>query len=461
MPSAVLPGGRYRCRSADAAAGVPGRHYAQPSSGKQQLRSGSRRHGKPATDYGVPLCRAAIALDSQFEATMQRVGSALVYAPRHMRARGEAWSQRLNMLAAVPQEELRRDRNLQAELLLQCLEEERWTEPLNRHPPQGPLPTLPPHVACAVRRKRTERERTVGIGATCPRYHPPADRLGDGQFLYTDELSSQLSSEVESEEPSLASFNTAGISSLHTAGQNESLAQAAARQFSLLAANTSDEALGDPSLLVAGVASPPAYASLAARVAHLQDENRRLRQRLSGPPSAVLAAPPATAFMGSQSALRDSAAVGAQKRASSTGQLSRHRDDGLAAGAKHRVGAAHEPSLGSTSGVRPGYSDARSAMQGSEPLAACEASHWLTSRQMPELSHSHSSAAAALASGPCPTLGSSLLAEQSAISSPYLAAKTPAAPAVPPGPAPPEGDVDGFLRYLDQFQAYTGSLCSA
>lgn len=45
------------------------------------------------------------------------------------------------------------------------LEEGTWTEPMDKHPPEGPLPSLPTHVACSLRRLRAER----GIGAATKR----------------------------------------------------------------------------------------------------------------------------------------------------------------------------------------------------------------------------------------------------------------------------------------------------
>merc|ERR1740121_2790884 len=96
-------------------------------------------------------------LDAEFASTMRRIEEALSGCARDVRVRGEQWALRLGMLSLVWQEDFQRDRNLHAELLLQCIEEGHWAEPFDRNPPDGPLPKLPPHVACALKRQKLER----------------------------------------------------------------------------------------------------------------------------------------------------------------------------------------------------------------------------------------------------------------------------------------------------------------
>ncbi|CAE8717554.1 unnamed protein product, partial [Polarella glacialis] len=114
-------------------------------------------------------CSSGSLQDAEFSAQMRRIEAALQGAPKHIRIRGTAWAQRLGLLASVRQSEFRRDRNLHAELLLQCIEDGRWEEPMDKHPPEGPLPCLPAHVACRLRRQKTERTdlvRHVGLAWT-------------------------------------------------------------------------------------------------------------------------------------------------------------------------------------------------------------------------------------------------------------------------------------------------------
>lgn len=49
---------------------------------------------------------------------------------------------------------------------------------MDKHPPEGPLPSLPRHVACALRRERLER-RTLQ-GAAHPVLQRDEGRLGAG-----------------------------------------------------------------------------------------------------------------------------------------------------------------------------------------------------------------------------------------------------------------------------------------
>lgn len=41
-------------------------------------------------------------------------------------------------------------------------QEGHWSEPMNKHPPEGPLPSLPRHVACTLRRERLDRRLVAG-----------------------------------------------------------------------------------------------------------------------------------------------------------------------------------------------------------------------------------------------------------------------------------------------------------
>ncbi|CAJ1370630.1 unnamed protein product [Effrenium voratum] len=104
-------------------------------------------------------------LDAEFAATLRRVEASLAGAPKHLRIRGEQWAQRLGLLSKLRQPLFQKDRNLHADLLLRCIQEGTWTEPMDKHPPEGPLPSLPTHVACSLRRLRAER----GIGAATKR----------------------------------------------------------------------------------------------------------------------------------------------------------------------------------------------------------------------------------------------------------------------------------------------------
>lgn len=139
--------------------------------------------------------------------------------------------QRLALLAWVAQEAFQRDRNLHAELLLQCIEEGRWKEPLDRHPPPGPLLMLPPHIACSLRRRRHERHEI-------------------------------------SREASATSSTVCG--STNTSTSVRSLASAAVAAVGHAPTRGAD----------GGASAPLAYATLAARVAHLQEENKFFRREL-------------------------------------------------------------------------------------------------------------------------------------------------------------------------------------
>ncbi|CAE7453886.1 unnamed protein product [Symbiodinium sp. CCMP2456] len=183
-----------------------------------------------AAEATAPTTASSLrSLDLEFVTTMQAVEVALASAPRAMRIRGEQWAQRLQLMTSVTQPLFQKDRNLHADLLLKCIQEKAWTEPLDKHPPEGPLPCLPRHVACSLRKARAERLR--------------ASR-------------SQGCTEVQRPSDSLAMAAVAAVS-----GKPE--------------ARTSG--LGLPEV---SVAAPPAYAALAARVAHLELQNKQLRRKL-------------------------------------------------------------------------------------------------------------------------------------------------------------------------------------
>lgn len=245
---------------------------------------------------------------------------ALSTAPRNLRVRGEQWAQRLYLLASAHQEEFRRDRNLQAELLLQCLEEGRFTEPLDRHPPEGPLPRLPPHVVCALRRKRAERAAHATRRGSRPRggrCHEGADFVqaaqenpftsgGSGNGHHTERTSEGGSTDEDADDAlrgdgfggdvwSPAGNVPRAPRSVSSGGRRKPISQRRGTFEVRARRSTSSGSLAgaaacrlgdrgsahcaDGELLV-GVSAPVAYKTLAARVVHLQDENRRLRRQL-------------------------------------------------------------------------------------------------------------------------------------------------------------------------------------
>jgi len=132
-----------------------------------------------------------------------------------------------------------------------------------------------------------------------------------------------------------------------------------------------------PRDLVTGVSTPPAYQHLSTRVAHLQDENRRLRRQLSQ--------------------------------------------------ARERCGQLEGQPCAS-------------ARRGSSCGAGVPGAAAPSARDAPGLTATAQPSAAGGACG-VPPRSLQLVA--------------------PPGPPPPEGDTEGFLRYLESFREYTGSLCRA
>lgn len=283
-------------------------------------------------------------------------------APRAMRIRGEQWAQRLQLMASVTQPLFQKDRNLHADLLLKCIQEGAWTEPLDKHPPEGPLPCLPRHVACSLRKARAERLR--------------ASR------------SQGWAGEVQRPSDSLAMAAVAAVSSKAEARPSGS---------------------GLPEV---SVAAPPAYAALAARVAHLELQNKQLRRKLlearnqhrdPRPQRQRSASPPAPS------------AVSAPQRTQRTPRTPLSR--------------------GAFAAPPPPPSEAQAQAQGKAPFAAAQAMAMAAS-------HSTAAAPAPTEDPPAPARGRAEV--QGTVSA--------------PGPPPPEGDTEAFLRYLDAFQTYAGSL---
>lgn len=197
-------------------------------------------------------------------------------ASRPVRIRSDRWVQRLGLLAWVPQDAFRKDRNLHAELLLQCIEDGQWLEPVNRHPPDGPLPMLAPHVACALRRRREERlELSRGMAAALPEastiFHCSED---DSQKISASSDCLRYSREERSASSDcLRHSRTEAIP--HGSARSDASASGPAKSLAHAAAT----AVGNSG--AEGASAPRAYATLAARVVHLQDENRRLRSQLN------------------------------------------------------------------------------------------------------------------------------------------------------------------------------------
>ncbi|CAE6925298.1 unnamed protein product [Symbiodinium sp. CCMP2592] len=288
------------------------------------------------------------SLDLEFATTMQAVEVALASAPRTMRIRGEQWAQRLQLMASVTQPLFQKDRNLHADLLLKCIQEQAWTEPLDKHPPEGPLPCLPRHVACSLRKARAERLR-ASRSQGCAEVQRPSD----------------------------------------------SLAMAAAAAVSGKPEARSSVGLGMPEV---SVAAPPAYAALAARVAHLELQNKQLRRQL----------------------------LEARNR---PGPEARPRTPRPRTPRPTLRPASPAPSAHSARGAFAAPAPPHSEAPCKAPLAAAHATA------------AHSTTAAAHAADPPARVRAEVQGPVSA-----------------PGPPPPEGDTEAFLRYLDAFQNYAGSL---
>eukprot|EP00930_Biecheleria_cincta_P029514 TRINITY_DN20527_c0_g1_i1.p1 TRINITY_DN20527_c0_g1~~TRINITY_DN20527_c0_g1_i1.p1 ORF type:complete len:415 (+),score=71.64 TRINITY_DN20527_c0_g1_i1:15-1259(+) len=390
----------------------------------------SNESSPPSGSSGAAVAAAAGAaasgspLDIEFAATMRRVEAALHGAPRQIRIRGEQWATRLGLLSCVRQTLFRKDRNLHSELLLKCIEEGSWTEPMDKHPPEGPLPCLPRHVSCALRRQKIERrERAIGRVSS-------ADRGWEA------------SSKADLRAP--ARRNT-------SASRSASLADAAAAAVGVRAdveAKTDPEDLSGcdrpkPQVTVAVPSS--AYSALAARVAHLEEQNRQLRRQLGqaqrrsfspgGPRGSgggggiggygAMRGAPSPARWSSTSA-GDAVRVKVEDTQNEEG----NGQDAFSSKAQDSLAAGRRPSFEVTSVSRRGRS--------TSPLPQ----ETLHPSQLPAQSPRRLE---------CPLPQSPRHLQQPA-SERYAYVKPE-----PPQP-PPEGDTEGFLRYLDEFQGYAGSL---
>mmetsp|Transcript_95544 Transcript_95544/g.169654 ORF Transcript_95544/g.169654 Transcript_95544/m.169654 type:complete len:386 (-) Transcript_95544:131-1288(-) len=359
-------------------------------------------HDQAARPSGGPASSAAVAaavsaaeggslLDIEFADAMQRVEAALRGAPRHIRIRGEQWAQRLGLLATVKQPLFRKDRNLHAELLLKCIQESRWTEPMDKHPPEGPLPSLPRHVACALRREKQERDNLArGAKEAIAEIEIEQRQTGHAQDATPKEKNVQASKVRRS--ASLAGVASAAVGSRSELGPSEDVKSPGC----------------GPHVTVA--APSAAYSALAARVTQLEEQNKKLRRQLGQ----------------------------AQRRSVSP--------------------SARGNSFLRNSFQSPMEVESSAAM----PAGPFRASHKVASRGR-EASRGRSSSpirARPLLSTP-PRQDSrpwpQEVAQEVEIGFP---GSEPVSKLAPPGPAPPEGDTEGFLRYLDAFQDYAGSLFS-
>lgn len=366
--------------------------------------------------------------------------------------------QRLALLAWVPQE-FRRDRNLHAELLLQCIEDGRWIEPLDRHPPDGPLPSLPPHVSCALRRRRYMRQ--------------DRGRGGDASLLDLSEIH-------PSEEDACRG----------TSSQPRSRGRSCAMDPPQSLANVAAAAVGQMSIdgYDGGISAPPAYTALAARVMHLQDENRLLRRQLSQARSAS---------RGCRSQLRKPA------RAQSSTPCSRSRrcaDVGLRArGPFSGDVCTKTPPARQPAGIAPSFASEEWQVA-PEPPAFPHASWkprqpsvWECAR-LPAPLPGQADAAQRPPSPATPANAGLRGSSSPPRSAPRLQTPPRDAREAPPGdaldrrdatrtepsatraelpetrgeflgtssplgPPPPEGDTEAFLRYLDAFQVRAEKLC--
>ncbi|CAE8655251.1 unnamed protein product, partial [Polarella glacialis] len=231
-------------------------------------------------------CSSGSLQDAEFSAQMRRIEAALQGAPKHIRIRGTAWAQRLGLLASVRQSEFRRDRNLHAELLLQCIEDGRWEEPMDKHPPEGPLPCLPAHVACRLRRQKTERTdlvRHVGLAWTSSAGSEPLVRsLSQSAISQQQQKQQQQQQQQQQQSPGTqtrpARATTPRRPFSRDSRSGHSLAGAAAAAVGVRVAETCQTDGKGPSVTIA--APSAAYSALAARVSHLEEMNRRLRRQL-------------------------------------------------------------------------------------------------------------------------------------------------------------------------------------
>jgi len=291
------------------------------------------------------------------------------------------------LLATVKQPLFRKDRNFHAELLLKCIEEGRWKEPMDRHPPEGPLPSLPRHVACALRREKHERDHLArGIKEAIPEIEIEQGQTGQARDA-TPKGKTVVPASKMARSSSLADVAVAAVGSRAGEPQpHEAQAISAVKNPGLA-----------PQVTMA--APSAAYSALAARVAQLEEQNKKLRRQLGQ----------------------------AQKRSASPGRGFLRNS--------FQMPTEVEMSPAVPSGPFQASSTAASRGRSSSPI-----------RARPLLSTPPRQAAR-----PWPQE----LLQEVEVGLPDSGLH--AAPA-PPGPPPPEGDTEGFLRYLDAFQDYAGSL---
>lgn len=407
MTTGVAPGGSYACSNESSApSGSSGAAIA--------AAAGAAASGSP--------------LDIEFAATMRRVEAALRGAPRQIRIRGEQWATRLGLLSCVRQTLFRKDRNLHSELLLKCIEDGNWTEPMDKHPPEGPLPCLPRHVACALRRQKIERKEQAIIRVSS------ADRAWESSSKV--EVRPTFRRNVSaSRSASLADAAAAAVGS-------RAEVQANADQV-----NPEDLLSCDrwkPQVTVAVPSS--AYSALAARVAHLEEQNRQLRRQLG------------------QAQRQSFSPIGPQ--GSGSGR----------SGSCGDTRGAPSPVLWSSTSAGDAMKPKVAEMQSEEGMNhafSSEAQVSSAAVRVPSF-EGNSISRRGRSTSPLPqeTLHLSQLRGQSPrrLQCPLpqesprrlqrpLPERCTYAKAEPPQP-PPEGDTEGFLRYLDEFQEYAGSLFS-
>lgn len=422
-------------------------------------------------------------LDLEFASTMRRVQAAMHGAPRQLRIRSELWYQRLCALACVRQDEFRRDRNLQAELLLQCIEEGSWTEPLDRHPPEGPLPMLPPHVACALRRKRAERlELAKGMGACRSERAPRSSTAEAAAAAAAAAATASLAALTEPlraiagrDRPWLRSSHSrsdlkASPSPRHARQRSSSLGRSPERHQPSLASKAA--------AAVGPTVEPATLAALAAHVAWLERENRRLKHQLKAQQQEPAAPVPTTAARG--------AGVGLASFGSRTNRPVQPSTDLAPKLGNSRSGSpARQPTAAFASPVATTVVDG-AAIEIREISA--DVFHGMVAAQKHQefqvgpcvnapTTKLRSPAASCQVRTP-PRVSWSLGSEGQGASPSKTPPARPMAPGFPTfsptrcetsggcrsptlGPAPPEDDNEGFLRYLDAFQEYAGRLTAS
>eukprot|EP00747_Dinoflagellata_sp_TGD_P166495 gnl/TRDRNA2_/TRDRNA2_189363_c0_seq1.p1 gnl/TRDRNA2_/TRDRNA2_189363_c0~~gnl/TRDRNA2_/TRDRNA2_189363_c0_seq1.p1 ORF type:complete len:496 (-),score=86.34 gnl/TRDRNA2_/TRDRNA2_189363_c0_seq1:91-1578(-) len=449
-----------------------------------------------AEESGAPVL--ALAADAEFACIMRRVEAALCGMPKSFRIRGEQWATKLGLMVMVPQEVFRRDRNLHAELLLQCIEEGCWREPFDRHPPNGPLPMLPPHVACAQRRRRLERLQHARAAGTAASGASRARPRSEGNLLGDPPLVSESSGAAEpwKEPPTAAkspldifgplpnttttAMPAAGNASFPAAVALLAGPQAGPAQPSASLAGAAAVAMGQCYGGVGAVcASTKACALLGARLAHVQDENRRLKRQLGQarcpfgtpeerPPKDSSAEPPG-ATVGVQNNWNCTEA--SESTTLTLGGTIVALSEPERSVASPTLGAAlaplSEPDVSiASAGVKPSQAG-RAASRPLSPFTGRATSTPAPEAEVSSLSPLERQEDEELAdphdpdddrSPPMPE--APLSPKQPSSESGRLSPPASFAP-LSPGPPPADGDDEAFLRYLDEFQAYASGLCAA